>query len=77
MTGVQTCALPISAFVDLLAGDVDYPLVMSKLKEIGYADYVIAEMIPPYRHYPEQIVYNTSGAMDAILGRAQGGVKSI
>ncbi|MDF2661693.1 MAG: Xylose isomerase domain protein barrel [Paenibacillus sp.] len=59
----------LSAFVDLLAGDVDYPLVMRKLQEIGYSDYVIAEMIPPYRHYPEQIIYNTSGAMDAILGR--------
>jgi hexulose-6-phosphate isomerase len=61
----------LSAFVDLLAGDVDYPLVISKLEEIGYAGYVIAEMIPPYRHYPEQIVYNTSGAMDAILGRTR------
>lgn len=61
----------LSAFVDLLAGDVDYPLVMSKLHEIGYSDYVIAEMIPPYQHYPEQIIYNTSGAMDAILGRAR------
>lgn len=59
----------LSAFVDLLAGDVDYPLVTSKLAEVGYDGYVIAEMIPPYRHYPEQIIYNTSGAMDAILGR--------
>ena len=59
----------LSAFVDLLAGDVDYPLVMQKLQAVGYEGYVIAEMIPPYRHYPEQIIYNTSGAMDAILGR--------
>lgn len=67
----------LSAFVDLLAGDVDYPLVMAKLQEVGYSDYVIAEMIPPYRHYPEQIVYNTSGAMDAILGRTEGGTKTV
>ncbi|PYI56664.1 xylulose 5-phosphate 3-epimerase [Paenibacillus flagellatus] len=63
----------LSAFVDLLAGDVDYPLVTAKLGEIGYADYVIAEMIPPYRHFPERIIYSTSGAMDAILGRTTNG----
>lgn len=63
----------LSAFVDLLAGDVDYPLVMRKLREIEYSDYVIAEMIPPYRHYPEQIIFNTSGAMDAILAGAREG----
>jgi hexulose-6-phosphate isomerase len=63
----------LSAFVDLLAGDVDYPAVTAKLREIGYSDYVIAEMIPPYRHFPEQIVYNTSLSMDAILGRTQEG----
>lgn len=64
----------LSAFVDLLAGDVDYPAVTAKLREIGYSGYVIAEMIPPYRHFPEQIVYNTSLSMDAILGRNQEGV---
>ncbi|GAA3400879.1 sugar phosphate isomerase/epimerase family protein [Paenibacillus hodogayensis] len=62
----------LSAFVDLLAGDVDYPLVTQKLRDVGYDGYVIAEMIPPYLHYPEQIVYNTSGSMDAILGRTGG-----
>ncbi|MEF3302643.1 sugar phosphate isomerase/epimerase family protein [Paenibacillus sp. GYB003] len=61
----------LSAFVDLLAGDVDFPLVTEKLREVGYSGYAIAEMIPPYRHYPEQIVFNTSGAMDAILGRTR------
>jgi len=59
----------LHGFVDLLAGDVDYPAVVSALKEIGYDNYVTAEMIPPYTHHAEQIIYNTSGAMDAILGR--------
>jgi hexulose-6-phosphate isomerase len=61
----------LAGFVDLLAGDVDYPLVMNKLGEIGYTGYVIGEMIPPYTHYPEQILYNTSASMDAILGRTR------
>lgn len=61
----------LHGFVDLLAGDVDYPAVMAALSEIGYDGYVTAEMIPPYAHYSEQIIYNTSAAMDAILGRSR------
>lgn len=59
----------IAGFVDLLAGDVDYPEVVKALREIGYEDYVTAEMIPAYTHHSEQIVYNTSASMDKILGR--------
>ncbi|RTE04863.1 sugar phosphate isomerase/epimerase family protein [Paenibacillus whitsoniae] len=59
----------LHGFVDLLAGDVNYPEVMKALQAVGYDDYVIAEMIPGYTHHGEQIIYNTSGAMDAILGR--------
>ena len=59
----------LHGFVDLLAGDVDYPAVVKALEKIGYNNYVTAEMIPGYTHYGKQIIYNTSGAMDAILGR--------
>ncbi|NGM82905.1 sugar phosphate isomerase/epimerase [Paenibacillus sp. 7124] len=59
----------LHGFVDLLAGDVDYPAVVSALKEIGYDGYVTGEMIPAYKHYTEQIIFNTSASMDAILGR--------
>jgi len=59
----------IAGFVDLLSGDVNYPAVMEELKQIGYNSYVIAEMIPIYKYYSEQIVYNTSKSMDRILGR--------
>ncbi|MFK0524047.1 sugar phosphate isomerase/epimerase family protein [Paenibacillus illinoisensis] len=60
----------LHGFVDLLAGDVNYPAVMEALRNIGYDNYVTAEMIPPYTHHSEQIVYNTSRAMDAILERS-------
>ena len=59
----------LHGFVDLLAGDVDYPEVVRALEEIGYDDWVSAEMIPNYKHYTETIIYNTSNAMDKILRR--------
>ena len=58
----------LHGFVDLLAGDVNYPAVIDALKSVGYDGYVTAEMIPAYTHYPETIIYNTSNAMDKILG---------
>jgi L-ribulose-5-phosphate 3-epimerase len=58
-----------NAFVDLLAGDVNYPAVMEALEGIGYTGYCTAEMMPTYKHHTEQIIYNTSGAMDAIFKR--------
>jgi len=59
----------LCGFVDLLAGDVNWPEVMKGLESIGYDGWVSAEMLPPYTHYPETIVYNTSNAMDKILRR--------
>lgn len=59
----------LHGFVDLLAGDVNYPAVTEELKKVGYDGWVSAEMIPNYKHYTETIIYNTSNAMDRILGR--------
>lgn len=59
----------LHGFVDLLAGDVNYPAVIAALNEIGYEGWVTAEMIPNYKYHTETIIYNTSNAMDAILGR--------
>lgn len=59
----------LHGFVDLLAGDVNYPVVMEALEKVGYDGWVTAEMIPNYKHYTETIIYNTSNAMDRILGR--------
>ncbi|MDP5274831.1 sugar phosphate isomerase/epimerase family protein [Chengkuizengella axinellae] len=57
----------LHGFVDLLAGDVDYPVVIAALQNIGYNGYVTAEMIPPYKHHSTQIIYNTSQSMSRIL----------
>ncbi len=57
----------LDGFVDLLAGDVNYPEVMKAFKEVGYDGWVTGEMIPSYRFYPDTLIYNTSRAMDAII----------
>ena len=59
----------VNSFVDLLAGDINYPEVIKALREVGYDGWVTAEMIPNYTYYPETIIYNTSNSMDKILGR--------
>ena len=59
----------LHGFVDLLAGDVNYPAVVAALDAVGYDGWVTAEMIPNYKYHTETIIYNTSKAMDAILGR--------
>jgi len=65
----------INGFVDLLSGDVNWPEVIRALKEVGYDGPLTAEMIPPYAHYPEVLIENTSRAMDAILGKRVPGVR--
>lgn len=57
----------LAGFVDLLAGDVDWPAVMAAFKKVGYDGWVVAEMIGAYKHYWDQILYNTSHSMDRIL----------
>lgn len=59
----------LDGFVDLLSGDVNWPEVIGAFAAIGYDGWVTGEMLPPYTHYPETIIYNTSNAMDKILGR--------
>lgn len=56
-----------NSFVGLMAGDVNFPAVMAALREIGYNDWLTAEMGPLYTHYPEMILYTTSIAMDKIM----------
>jgi L-ribulose-5-phosphate 3-epimerase len=58
----------LTGFVDLLAGDVDFPAVMDALRQVGYDDWITAEM-GTYAHYPNVLLQNTSNAMDQILGR--------
>ena len=56
----------LHGFVDLLAGDVNWLEVIKAFDDVRYDGWVTAEMIPPYNHYPEQIVWNTFSAMKQI-----------
>lgn len=56
----------IDGFVDLLCGDVNFPEVVHALSETGYDSYCIGEM-GAYKHYGDQVIYNTSMAMDRIF----------
>ncbi len=59
----------LAGFVDLLAGDVDWDLVVDAFDAIGYDGWASAEMCPTYRLYTEQMIINASGSMDRILRR--------
>jgi len=56
----------LEGFVDLLSGDVDWPAVAAALRRTGYDGWCTAEM-PPYRFFPEQVLYSASAAMDKIF----------
>ncbi len=56
----------LSGFVDLLSGDVNYPLVISALKEIGYDGYLTAE-IPFNPNYPLVSLKNMYETMSALI----------
>jgi hexulose-6-phosphate isomerase len=58
----------LDGFVDLLEGNVDWAAVMGAFRAVGYDGYVTAEMLPPYGHHPDALIYSTSVAMDYILG---------
>lgn len=58
----------LDGFCDLMAGDVNFPVVMSALEKIGYDGPITAEM-GLYAHYPMALVEQTSRAMDIILSR--------
>lgn len=58
----------INGVCDLLNGDVNWSEVMKAIRDIGYNDYIIAE-VTPYKENPEALIYNTSTSMDFILGR--------
>jgi len=55
----------LNGFVDILAGDVNYPAVMNALEKAGYNDWVTAEVgFSP--DYPEQSLVNIANSMRKI-----------
>ncbi len=59
----------LESFRTLLDGTTDWPAVMEALERVGYSGYVTFEYFHPFLHYPEALIYQTSDALDRILGR--------
>jgi L-ribulose-5-phosphate 3-epimerase len=53
----------------LLDGSVNWPEVMEALDRVGYRGYLTFEYFVPFPHHPEVLVYQTSMALDRLLGR--------
>lgn len=58
----------IHGFTTLLNGDVNWPAVMQALRDVGYDDYLVAEVGAPALGAPNWVVGETSQAMSVILG---------
>ncbi len=54
------------SFTYLLDSDINWVEVMKAVRDVGYDNYVTAEM-PPYSSVPEQMVYDTSAHLDKIF----------
>jgi hexulose-6-phosphate isomerase len=59
----------LQAFRTLLDGTTNWPAVIEELNRIGYRGYLTFEYFHPFQHYPEALIYQTSDALDRILGR--------
>jgi hexulose-6-phosphate isomerase len=59
----------LESFRPLLDGTTDWPAVLAALAESGYDGYVTFEYFHPFPHYPEALIYQTSDALDRMLGR--------
>jgi hexulose-6-phosphate isomerase len=59
----------LESFRPLLDGTTNWPAVVEALDAVGYRGYLTFEYFHPFPHYPEALVFQTSDALDRILGR--------
>jgi len=65
----RTHEFNLHTFRTLLDGTTNWPAVIEELDKIGYRDHLTFEYFHPYSHYPEALIYQTSDALDWMLGR--------
>ena len=65
----RTHEFNLHTFRTLLDGTTNWPAVIEALDAIGYRDYLTFEYFHPFNHYPEALIYQTSDALDWMLGR--------
>ena len=61
----------LDSFRTLLDGTTNWPAVMDALGAVGYSGYLTFEYFHPFQHYPEALIYQTSDALDRIMGRKE------
>ncbi len=59
----------LHTFRPLLDGTTNWPAVLEALDQVGYRGYLTFEYFNPWPHWPEALVYQTSDALDRMLGR--------
>lgn len=65
----RTQEFNLHTFRTLLDGTTNWPAVIEALDKIGYRGYLTFEYFHPFNHYPEALIYQTSDALDWMLGR--------
>lgn len=59
----------LAAFRPLLDGTTNWPAVMDAFAKVDYRGYLTFEYFHPFAHFPEALIWQTSDALDRILGR--------
>ena len=59
----------LHTFRPLLDGTTNWPAVLDALDQVGYRGHLTFEYFNPWPHWPEALVYQTSDALDRMLGR--------
>ncbi len=59
----------IDTFRPLLDGTTDWPAVIEAFDQVGYRGYLTFEYFNPFPNWPESLIYQTSDALDRMLGR--------
>jgi hexulose-6-phosphate isomerase len=59
----------LECFRPLLDGTTNWPAVLEAFESVGYKGYLTFEYFHPFQHYPEALIYQTSDALDRMLGR--------
>jgi len=62
----------LDTFRPLLDGTTNWPAVIEAFDAVGYRGYLTFEYFRPFQHWPEVLVYQTSHALDLMLGRKVG-----
>jgi hexulose-6-phosphate isomerase len=59
----------LQSFRTLLDGTTNWPAVMEAFQQVGYNGYLTFEYFHPFQHFPEALIYQTSDALDRLLGK--------